>query len=189
MHKGTYRLFVVGVLCVLLTVGTFFGYKLGENISREENVGNVDEISTNLPIIDTEVMAEKQDIKEDYIILKKVEYELCDHVSSTEDVIIASSLDEALENVDDEYTVVSKGTNGAVLSKKLSGYCSDHFLITVKDGSVIVYRRINEKEKEIYKNLEIPVNILRDDTISDLKKGIEVDSVDELNKIVEELES
>ncbi len=188
MQKGTYRLFVIGVLCVLLTAGTILGYKIGGNISKGSIDKDID-ISENLPIIETPVMSSSEDKKEEYIILKKTQYELCTHIVESEDIIISTSIDEAIKEISDDYNLVSKGTNGAVFSKKEKGYCQNHYVITIKDSEVIVYRKIDDKEKEVYLNTDIPVNILRDDTKEDLEKGIEVDSVDKLNKIIEELES
>lgn len=189
MYKGTYRLFVVGLLCLLLTAGTIIGYKIGGKINKGDIEKDITPVN-DPGVIESPVMSSSAEKKQEYIIIKKVEYELCEHTFSSEDVIVAASIDDALKEVDlSGYEVFSKGTNGAVLLKKEDGYCKDHYIITTNGKNVIVYRKISKDEKEVYINTDIPTNILRDDTLEDLKKGIEVDSIDELNKMIEELES
>ena len=190
MHKNTYRMFVVGILCFMLTVGVIFGYRFGKDIAREDKATKF-EISDddNNTIIEDVAAYADYEVKEEFKIVKKIKYSLCSHDDYSEDIIISSSIDEALKQVDSNYKLESKSVNSAIVSKKIEGYCPNHYLIKLDENKIYVYRLLDEKNSEVYSNINVPINILREDILEDLKKGIEIYGIDELNKIVQELES
>ena len=190
MQKQTYRFLILGIMSVLLTIGTIIGYNLGKDIAKSGQIIDVPdfEITDNSSIIE-EVISKDINIKKEYIIIKEIEYVECGHTNSIEDIIISDSIDNALKDLDKDYEIISKATNGAVTRKKINSFCPNHFIITIKDDYVVVYRKISENEKDIYLDTEIPINILRDDLLEDLNKGMEVEGIENLNKIIQEIES
>ncbi len=190
MQKQTYRFLILGIMSLLLTVGSIIGYNIGKDIAKGPNVIDTPDldITQNLPIVE-DVISNKVDVNKEFIIIKEVEYLGCGHKISSEDTVISSDIEGALKDLDEEYEVISKSTNGAVTRKKVDSYCPNHFIITIKDAEVVVYRMLSEDEEEIYLNTGIPVNILRDDLLEDLENGIEVESIENLNKIIQEIES
>ncbi|MBR1884428.1 MAG: BofC C-terminal domain-containing protein [Clostridia bacterium] len=197
MQKNTYRFLLIAVLCLLLTIGTLWGYRLGKDIgkspkTKEVAVDNMEPTVPSLPIFsneDNSINIYEEEKKSEFKIVKNIKYTDCSHEDSSEDVIIATSIDEALKTINGDFEVKSKTDKSAIIEKYVDGYCSNHYLVTTQNEKVVVFRCKSKKEKEIYLTLDTPIIILRDDTLEDLKKGIEVDSIQELNSIIEELES
>ena len=98
-------------------------------------------------------------------------------------------MDDILNEKYDDYELVSKTDKSAILEKKINGYCKNHFVIIKEEEKIIVYRLISKNEKEVYYTVNASFNTLRDDVKKDLEKGIEVDSIDKLNQIIQEIES
>lgn len=59
----------------------------------------------------------------------------------------------------------------------------------MEDGAVVIYNRIDKENLEVYKKLNIAEELIREELKERLKEGIDVDSKEELNLIVEDIES
>lgn len=72
-----------------------------------------------------------------------------------------------------------------VLIKEVDGYCPEHFVIKEHDGHVAVYKILGE----LVRDTEIPLDILPDIMQQQIKKGIIVNTEEEINSILENLDS
>lgn len=190
MHKNTYRTLVIGILCFMLTAGVMLGYRFGRNIAKDDKnlKFDISKQDNSLSIEDVAVNSEYER-KEEFKIVKKLKYSLCSHEDYTEDIIVSTSIDKALEEISSDYEIESKSEKSAIVSKKNHGYCLNHYLVKINDEKVVIFKLIDKENMEIYSILDVPINILRDDVLEDLKKGIEVYGMDKLNEIIQELES
>ena len=190
MQENGTKLLIISILCLLLSVGTVVGYKIGKDISDSGPLLREDfEVVDNLPIIEIESIETNANVEYEYTIIKQTEYDECEHIYSSENKYLAKTLDEALEKVDIDYELITKGTDGAIISEKNVGCCPNHYVVSIANEKVVIYRKKNKEEKEIYRELDVSINTLREDLINDLKQGIEVNSSEELNTIIEEIES
>ena len=195
MQNNTYRYFVIATLIVLLTVGIIMGYKFGKEVAREDNIGfdigtTIAEESV-LPFIEEDdvVVNAEPVINSEFKIVKRFKYTDCKHEEYDEDTVIASNIDDVLNESYNDYEIISKTDKSAIVEKTINGYCNNHFVIKKEEDKIIVYRLISKDEKEVYYTVNASFNTLRDDVKKDLEKGIDIDSIDKLNQIIQEIES
>jgi hypothetical protein len=76
-----------------------------------------------------------------------------------------------------------------VLTRQVEGICPKHYLLGVQDGYIAVYE-FGENGKPVLKEItDIPISILRLNDQHRLRKGILLDSIEEVNQFLEEFSS
>ena len=125
-------------------------------------------------------------------------YELCKESIINKNIIYGVTLDELKkseiekqEKLGEEYEIVEENNERLVFKKTIKKYCQNHFMITLSDkqNEVVIYSVEDDDIKSVYKTIDIYKNTLRDELVEELENGIEVDSVKELNLIIEDIES
>lgn len=94
-----------------------------------------------------------------------------------------------LENVLIDEKVKNFSEMELVLYKEKEGICPEHFIIGESDGLINIYKINEEGETELYEVTNIYLEYLPDDEKKMIKERIEVIGKEELNAILENLES
>lgn len=200
--KFRYRIFVLSVFVILLGVGCIVGYKLTRNndyikdytSNENENTNKNDKEAINIYNDDEveSVSTKTYDIEVVYID----SYTLCDEDVTTSKVYYGVKLDdiknqeiEKQKRESDVYEIVEENNERIVFKKVYDTYCPNHFKVILEDNKINVYNKVTEDKYEMYKTLDIPVETLRIEVVNELTGGILVDSKEELNMIIEDIES
>ena len=200
MSKMWYRLFVFGIMIVLLGIGGVLGYRI---------VNNSDEIAqdpyrepvisdSNVVIYDqseqkvTPVSTSTYDIE----VVYNDYYTLCKETISDSTIHYGVDIDELKKEEENKqkesgkkYDILDESNERIVYKRECNTYCPNHFKIILEDGKVNVYSVITEDKQELYKTLEIPVETLRMEVKNELSAGILINSKNELKLIIEDIES
>ena len=198
MRTFLYRASIV-MLCVILAVlGIYIGLQIFENnmkqdavdvVNNSENKEQEKEVEIYMPVVTKTYDIEL--IYEDY-------YELCKESIINKNIIYGVTLDELKkseiekqEKRGEESEIVEENNERLVFKKTIKKYCPNHFMLTLSNeqNEVVIYSVEDDDIKSVYKTIDIYKNTLRDELVEELENGIEVDSVKELNLIIEDIES
>ena len=88
------------------------------------------------------------------------------------------------------YNIKSESENKIVYSRILSGNCPNHFKIILEDNKINIYSIQGENKNTLYMTLDdVNIDNLRDELKKMVKKGTYINSREELNSFIEDLES
>lgn len=88
------------------------------------------------------------------------------------------------------YELKDETKNKVVYHRELEGNCPNHFLVIQEDEKVVVYQIRGENKKVVYMNIEdINIENLRQELKLKLKVGNYLNSREELNNFIEDLET
>lgn len=123
--------------------------------------------------------------------LKKL-YKGCNH-TSFEFVELPSELinktKSEVEQLYTEWEVEEFYENKVILVKEVQGICEEHFIITVGNEFVEIYRIVDEnKNKILYNTTDISKEYLTEEDIQKLEEGISIYGKDQLNSVLEDFE-
>ncbi len=189
-----YRILVISMFVVLLMFGVYIGFNVGKGNSANElaesvmNKNTEDEVS-----IYTESKAEE---KYDIELVYEEEYTLCGHKIDNSEIISNTTLEELKEKEiakqkesENEYEILEESNERLVFYKKVDQNCPNHFNVKLENGIVVVYSRVNDTVSTVYQKIDIPQDLISPEMIEELNVGIKVDSKEDLNLIIEDLES
>lgn len=199
-NKFWYRIFVLSVFVILLGIGSIVGYKLSTNnpdmVDYTSNSKNNEYDKDAINIYEDDevesVSTKTCDIEVVYIDY----YTLCNESITTNETLYGVKLDELkskeIEKQKREnnlYEIVEENNERIVFKKTFDTYCPNHFKIILEGEKINIYNKINDENYEMYKTLDIPVETLRQEVVNELTGGILVESKEELNMIIEDIES
>lgn len=190
---------LIPIIIISGIISFFIGFYLFkiENVEKEEEQKILLAAQTTKNEVNlNEYLAIKTSALEDKInpntkIIEKIYYEDCGHIKEN-----VKKPDEKFINMNKkqfqaEYMnwEIQKFTNNeVVVYKEVYDFCDEHFNIGNLDGKVVVYK-LNKNGKEVEREItEIETRYLTDQDIAKLQNGIEVSSIKELNKVLEDFE-
>lgn len=196
-NNNNYRYLVMGMFFMILLFGVYVGCRYiikfsGTDKVREETVSvvnNEEDEQDEVIIYDKEEITDITVIYEDY-------YSLCSETVRKEDYEYSTTLEKVKEaelekqkNQNLDYSIVEENDDTLVFKRTIEANCPNHYRIILENTGVVVYNRINDKELEMYRKINIPEELIREELKERLKKGVDVNSKEELNLFVEDLES
>lgn len=198
-NKFWYRIFVLSVFVILLGAGSIIGYRVIKSdtniddytISNDNN--DIDFQSVDIYDEEAESVSTKTyDVEVVYIDY----YSLCDEEIAESNIHYGVKVDEIMaeevkrqEEQKLEYDLKEKNNERIVFSKVVETYCPNHFKVILEENVINIYNKVTDEKYEMYKTLDIPVDTLRIEVVEELTGGILVDSKEELNMIIEDIES
>ena len=207
-NKFWYRIFVLSFFVTLLSVGSIIGYKLSVgNLGTNDYTLNRNEknnVMDDTNILDKEAINIYNDDEVESVSTKTYDieviyidyYTLCDEEIASSDFCYGVKVEEVKEQEinkqkreENIYEILEESNERIVFKKVIDTYCPNHFKVILEESKINVYSRITEKEYRIYKTLDIPVETLRLEVVNELTGGILVESKEELNMIIEDIES
>lgn len=190
-YDGRYRILVIATFFVLLIFGMYIGfnYNSKNNTAYDKNdivkpvVGNTEK-EENVKIYESDLY----DVEVVYID----HYALCNEDVIEEEIISNTNLEKVKENVINQnigYELESEFGKKLTFSREIEENCPNHFEIKIEDEMVVVYKVITDDKNEKQEVLDISTSSIRKELYDELVKGIKVNSLRELNFIIEDLES
>lgn len=124
------------------------------------------------------------------LIIKKY-YKECGHTSEeiktvTNDMVNKNK--EEMEKLYPDYNIEKFLNNEIILKKEEEGQCNEHYIIKDENSNIIIYRVLNDGAEEVYQNTGISTEYLPETDRINLKSGVKVFGIENLNSIIEDFE-
>lgn len=112
--------------------------------------------------------------------------EINQYIVVSEDLVNKTKKD--LQNKYPEYKIESFDSTQIVLYKEEEGECGKHYLLKDDNGTITIYKILENGEEEVYEKTEISTSYLTQMDNIDIKQGIRVNGDEELNELIENFE-
>lgn len=124
-------------------------------------------------------------------LIKKIYYKNCKHTSEeysnlTEEAVNLNK--EQIQELYKEYEVQSFVSNEVVLYQEKEGECSEHFILKDNEGTVMIYKVLEDGKEEKYEETAISTEYLPETDKINMKNGIRVNGKQQLNQLIENFE-
>ena len=191
-NKTMYRILVVTVFMLLMSVGIYIGLEISDN-KENDNTGVVVSNTDNIKIYDDELVKniEEEKITDVYVKYSDV-YPDCGHTIEQEEKYLNTTkqkIKKEIEEKDTTYKLIGEQDGVLIYQKVHPGKCMNHYKICLEEGIVKIYRTDEEGEYVLYQDTEITKEMLREGIDAQLEEGIYVDDIEELFLIMEDIES
>lgn len=125
-------------------------------------------------------------------IIEKIYYNDCGHLKQEEQEIKEELINKNEAEFQIEYIgwEIQKFTSAeVVVYKEVYDFCNEHYLLKDSEGEIVVYGLDKyNNEREVIKETGIQTKYLSEVDIENLKNGIKVYSIKELNQLLEDFE-
>ena len=122
--------------------------------------------------------------------MKKI-YNICGH-SIDEEVELPQELvnmtKEQLENQYNDWKIEKFSEDEIILSKQYEEQCGEHYILRDNDGMIVIYKINDDGQEMLLDETEISTEYLTQTDLIEIQKGLEVNGLEELNKILEDYE-
>ena len=198
---GIYRIMVVFVAVVLLVFGIYLGLKVSDKKQSEKEVAittNSDENSNSDDSVaaNVNIYSDNTNKKADIEIVYEDYYTLCKETITSSNVYYGANFDDLKKQEIDkqksnktEYEIVEESKERIVFRRQLEQYCPYHFEVKIENSKVVIYNIVSKEVKTVYKDTQIEEKWVRPELVEELNKGITVNSMEELNNLIEDIES
>ncbi len=96
--------------------------------------------------------------------------------------------EEELKEKYNTWQIVSFSKNKVSIYKEFEGICNEHYIVTIKDNYIVIYK-VDEKDKRsLYEQTDISTEYLPQEDIAELTNGISIEGVEKLNELMENYE-
>lgn len=186
-------------LVVLLFIGIGVGYiktvsldKLNiDNTSAVEFANNYDLVTNN------ELLITASTKTYDITVIYEDNYTVCNESVVTSKVEYGTTMDKVKEeekNYQEEkglvYTIKTETEDKIVYSRSINENCPNHFKVILEDDKINVYSIQGEDKSTLFMTVkDVNINNLRTELKEMVQKGTYINSKEELNRFIEDLES
>jgi len=195
-----------GVVLVLflMILGIVIGYSYGYLIEkfRDKGSGN-DELQINkagmLPDSMENITLDKQAIEPPEVVSAETlfvfrrHYKLCGHDKEHERYATLEEVglpEDEVKLLHPEWRITEFSSSRVLLTKEIDVSCPDHYLIKEKDGYVAVFQSIENGEGVLMLcQTRMNVAFLETDTRNQVREGIIVDSLEDVENLIESWDS
>lgn len=190
------NIFLIFLFCGILFLTSFiYGYKMMSNKSNEKSL-IVDENKNPKSVdndLELEILKEEERISPNTFIEKRIHYNSCNHnitkLNNADSEIINMTEKQYRKYMKENYPnikIMAFSINEIVLNEERNHLCPNHYIIGESNGKIAIYGIDENGEKflnKIFNNYSI--SLLKEIDQERLKKGILVDSEEELSDVLE----
>ncbi len=197
-NKTKYKIFVVILMIFILTFGIFVGLSITYNNSVSDDLTSYtpDDMEEDLKKFTNEqaeiVNSKTHDIEITYID----NYTICNEQIKTSNMVYSTTLEDLKKEEEikqgrenKHYDLIDESNDKLVYSRDINENCPNHFCVKLENGKVNIYNVVNKDVNTMYKSVDIAEELIRSELIEELTKGIFANSKEELNLIIEDIES
>ena len=192
MNKRVFfRFFAISGVFFFFFFGIYVGFKFTRNGKIVE-----DKTSTADDSIEKDETTPVSTKTYDIEVVYKDEYTKCGHTIQNKDMVYGTTLENLKEEENKKqkekgiiYEVEEESNDQIVYSRKVDQNCPNHFLVKIENNNIVIYNIIDDAAMSVYKKLEVDMNTLNPEMLEELNEGIKVDSKEDLNLIIEDIES
>lgn len=200
MNKGLYRILLVCVTVILLSVGLYIGLQISKNDTAlnddTKDITTTDVISKENTQQDKNTVDIYDDKNATIELVYEDYYSLDDKVVTNSNVVYGISVNdlkkqenEKNEKAKNGYELVEQSTVKLRYRRTLNQYSPCHFLVKLENGKVVIYNIVSDTVTTLYKTTDISESSLRPEVLEELNIGKRVDSKEALNELMEDIET
>lgn len=170
-------------------------------IKEEEKIGEeeiLDECTDEWENIDEAEKAEilqanssEQKVSPNCSLILKHNYKGCNH-STSEYLNIPNKLvnktEAEIQEAYPEWEIEKFSSEEIILCKNHEGECGEHYVLRDREGKVTVLKKNENGQEELFEMTDIATDYLAEDDKNNLKNGISINGVEQLNQIIEDFE-
>ena len=188
-----YSFLVLGILVLCLSIGIYLGFRYTKNnenlmdytetTAEDNNNENNDTTPVSTKTYDIEVVYEDK-------------YNKCGHIIENKNMIYGTTLEKVKEeeNVKQKengniYEIIEESNEKIIYSREIEQNCPNHFLVKLEDEIIVVYNVVDDSTMMVYKKINADLETLNPEMLEELNVGIKADSKEDLNLIIEDIES
>lgn len=191
--KKDKMLIILTISAGLFLLSFSLGYQLVMNKSEDNKLAKIENTKEKIKEEDLEIIKEEEKISPNTIIEQRILYKECGDLIVTSqtpstDIVNMTKEEYAnyLANGKLALRVVSFSSNKVVIWGERDHLCNKHFIISEEDGKIAVFKIDDNGEKVIHKIfVDYPVELLMELDRDEIKRGIRVDSEEELSDVLE----
>ena len=86
------------------------------------------------------------------------------------------------------WNVEEFSSKNLVLSQDIEGYCDEHYVLKIGDDNIEVYKLMGKNKTKFYKDKNISKEYLTSEDLNNLREGIFVYGIKNLNSVIEDFE-
>lgn len=187
------------VLVVFLVLGVSFGYvqtMLNSDI-KLDNTSMLDYATSYVFPTQTEIAVAASTQTYDIKVIYEDNYLVCGESITESKVIYGTTMDKVKEDekvYQEEkglvYSIKAESAETIMYTRELKENCPNHFLVVLEDEKIKVYSVQGEDKRTLFRTIEnINIENLREELKIKVEKGTSLNSKEELNKFIEDLES
>lgn len=188
-----YSFLVLGILVLCLSIGIYLGFRYTKN---NENLMDYTETTAednnNENNDTTPVSTKNYDIE----VVYEDKYNKCGHIIENKNMIYGTTLEKVKEeeNVKQKengniYEIIEESNEKIIYSREIEQNCPNHFLVKLEDEIIVVYNVVDDSTMLVYKKINADLETLNPEMLEELNVGIKADSKEDLNLIIEDIES
>ena len=205
VKKNEYRILVTFIAFILISLGIYIGFSTTSNGSKNNPNFTLVKGSDNDDDKEDEDINYSEQTDEytsvstktyDIELIYRDHYTLCNHTIEDKRVEYGVTLDELKKSEvekqqvnNNEYNIVEESNERLIFSRNINQNCPNHFLVKLENGSVVIYNVVKEGVNTVYKKLDISQDSIMPELLEELNSVITVDSKEQLNFIIEDIES
>lgn len=207
VKKNEYRVLVGIISILLLGIGIYIGFSTTSNGGKNNTPFTIVKGSDKDDKSEEDEENVKDEAKEENLstvstktydieVVYRDNYTLCNHTIEEKEVEYGVTLDdlkkaeiEKQKLANKEYNILEESNERIVFTRNVTQNCPNHFLVKLENGSVVIYNRVKDGVNTVYKKMDISQETIMPELLEELNLGIKVDSKEELNFIIEDIES
>ena len=197
-----YKIAILITIISLLLIGVILGFNfvynnsLYDNYIKDDQKENSDK-QDNITNDDINVYTQPVSTKKYNIDLVYIDdYLLCGEKMVKKETIYDTSLDDLKikeknkqEKEMQTYEIQEESNEKLIYYRKLNQNCPNHFVVKLENGKIVVYNIVSDIVKTKYQEIDIQTETIRPELMEELNVGIKANNLQELNFIIEDLES
>ena len=157
-----------------------------DECTEEYRISQVSEEAEQVNSSDDKISSNSQ------LILKKY-YRECGHTINEYVEMLPELVNLTEEEIMDkfeEWNLIKFTPKEVTLHKEFEGTCGEHFTLKDENGLVVIYKVLADGTKQIYEKTEISTEFLPEPDLLQMQSedGIQLYSLEELNKVLEDFE-
>ncbi len=183
------------IILIILTTAVVYENIKYDKIAKENNKITDDciyeEKSDENKINEIEVSEIETKISPNAKLIIKKYYKECGHTTEeiknvTNDMVNKNK--EEIEKLYSDYNIEKFLNNEIILKKEEEGQCNEHYIIRDENSNIVIYKVLSDGTEEVYQNTGISTEYLPETDIINLKAGVKVFGIENLNSIIEDFE-
>lgn len=118
-------------------------------------------------------------------------YKSCGHIDTIEEFPsedVVNMYEEQLKEKYSDYDIQEFLNEKISLYKEIEGFCDEHYLLIEEQGYLTIYKIENNGDKILFSKTNVSLEYLTDTDNVQLKQGIYVYGLEELNRTLEDFE-
>ena len=185
------KIFIIIAFIFFLISFTILGYMLVPRKNKDGTVSVKEENKITNNVSYTETSQDDKKISYNSTLVINKYFSDCKHTVTTSVEMPSDMINLSEEQLKEKYNtweVLSFDTKEVSLYKEFEGICNEHYIVSVKNGYIAIYKLDEKDKKSLYEQTDISVRYLPKGDISELTAGIPVQGMEKLNELMENYE-